>query len=289
MQQDNITAIVLAGERLNEKSKNNNFGPFTKICNRYAIEYVLDALKNTNQINRINLVANKDKQNTIFNAIQINENIKFVEQESGPSLSTKKALNGLRKPCLVTTGDHPLLTSNTVKLFLKNSVKENADITIGLVPHKLLLDNNILSNRTLYKFRDGNFCGANLFLFRTNRTNHIFKIGNLDSVRVVMDVRDTVRAYYLAMLHPEITNHIFNIWNKIEKWRKRPWKIISFFGVTYLALYLLGIMKFENAEKYLSKRTGLKIKFIEVACFKAAIDLDSERDYPLIKEILGEH
>ena len=254
MQQDNITAIVLAGERLNEKSKNNNFGPFTKICNRYAIEYVLDALKHTNQINRINLVANKDKQNTIFNAIQINENIKFVEQESGPSLSTKKALNGLRKPCLVTTGDHPLLTTNTVKLFLKNSVKENADITIGLVPHKLLLDNNILSNRTLYKFRDGNFCGANLFLFRTDRTNHIF-----------------------------------NIWNKIEKWRKRPWKIISFFGVTYLALYLLGIMKFENAEKYLSKRTGLKIKFIEVPCFKAAIDLDSERDYPLIKEILGEH
>ena len=84
----------------------------------------------------------------LLQSIQINENIEFVEQESGPSLSTKKALNGLRKPCLVTTGDHPLLTTNTVKLFLKNSVKENADITIGLVPHKLLLDNNILSTAT---------------------------------------------------------------------------------------------------------------------------------------------
>jgi len=39
----------------------------------------------------------------------------------------------------------------------------------------------------------------------------ILKIGNLETTRVVMDVRDTVRAYYLAMLHPEITNHIFNI------------------------------------------------------------------------------
>ena len=32
---------------------------------------------------------------------------------------------------------------------------------------------------------------------------------------------------------------------------------------------------------------GLNIKFIEVTCFKAAIDLDSEKDYPLIRKLLG--
>ena len=37
------------------------------------------------------------------------------------------------------------------------------------------------------------------------------KIGNLNSVRVVMDVRDTVRSYYLAMIHPDVINHVFNI------------------------------------------------------------------------------
>ena len=39
----------------------------------------------------------------------------------------------------------------------------------------------------------------------------ILKIGNLNTTRVVMDVRDTVRAYYLAMIHPDVTNHVFNI------------------------------------------------------------------------------
>ena len=39
----------------------------------------------------------------------------------------------------------------------------------------------------------------------------ILKIGNLNTTRVVMDVRDTVRSYYLAMVHPDVTNHIFNI------------------------------------------------------------------------------
>ena len=39
----------------------------------------------------------------------------------------------------------------------------------------------------------------------------ILKVGNLQTTRVVMDVRDTVRAYYLAMIHPDVTNHVFNI------------------------------------------------------------------------------
>lgn len=36
-------------------------------------------------------------------------------------------------------------------------------------------------------------------------------VGNLSTTRVVMDVRDTVRAYYLAMLSPESNGKVFNI------------------------------------------------------------------------------
>ena len=247
-----ISAIVLAGQRLNEKSKKQNFGPFTKINQRYAIEYVLSTLDSTDEIGRVSLVADKKNQNIMPDVIKKNENIKFIEPESGPSLSVKKALNGLHKPCLVTTGDHPLLTADTIKLFLKKSIKEKADITIGLVPHKLLIENNISSNRTLYKFQDGSFCGSNLFLFKTNHANHVL-----------------------------------DIWNKVESSRKKPWRIISFFGLAYLVLYLLGVMKSRDAEIFLSKKIGLKIKFVEVTCFKAAIDLDSEEDYPLIRKLLG--
>lgn len=39
----------------------------------------------------------------------------------------------------------------------------------------------------------------------------VLKVGNLQTTRVVMDVRDTVRAYYLAMIHPRVNNHVFNI------------------------------------------------------------------------------
>ncbi len=36
-------------------------------------------------------------------------------------------------------------------------------------------------------------------------------IGNLESVRVVIDVRDTVNAYYLAMINNDCNGHIFNV------------------------------------------------------------------------------
>ena len=39
----------------------------------------------------------------------------------------------------------------------------------------------------------------------------ILKVGNLQTTRVVMDVRDTVRAYYLAMIHPDVNNQVFNV------------------------------------------------------------------------------
>jgi len=39
----------------------------------------------------------------------------------------------------------------------------------------------------------------------------VLKVGNLNTTRVVMDVRDTVRAYYLAMIHPKVTNQVFNV------------------------------------------------------------------------------
>jgi GDPmannose 4,6-dehydratase len=39
----------------------------------------------------------------------------------------------------------------------------------------------------------------------------VLKVGNLESVRVVLDVRDTVNAYYLAMMHSEVNGKIFNV------------------------------------------------------------------------------
>ena len=42
-------------------------------------------------------------------------------------------------------------------------------------------------------------------------TMNTIKVGNLDTTRVVIDVRDTVRAYYLLMQNPKSDGKIFNV------------------------------------------------------------------------------
>jgi len=48
-------------------------------------------------------------------------------------------------------------------------------------------------------------------LMETDHIEPILKIGNLKTQRVVMDVRDTVRAYYLLMQNPDSNKRVFNI------------------------------------------------------------------------------
>jgi GDPmannose 4,6-dehydratase len=60
----------------------------------------------------------------------------------------------------------------------------------------------------------------------------ILKVGNLESVRVVIDVRDTVNAYYLAMIHENSNGSIFNVCGETpHKMGFFTDKLIEFSGV----------------------------------------------------------
>lgn len=47
--------------------------------------------------------------------------------------------------------------------------------------------------------------------------NNILKVGNLSTTRVVMDVRDTVRAYYLLMTNEGSNKRIFNVCGEVPR------------------------------------------------------------------------
>ena len=60
----------------------------------------------------------------------------------------------------------------------------------------------------------------------------ILKVGNLESVRVVIDVRDTVNAYYLAMMNSEVNGQVFNVCGDVPfKMRFFTEKLIEISGL----------------------------------------------------------
>ncbi len=61
----------------------------------------------------------------------------------------------------------------------------------------------------------------------------VLKVGNLESVRVVIDVRDTVNAYYLAMMNSDVNGQIFNVCGDVPfKMRFFTEKLIEISGLT---------------------------------------------------------
>jgi GDPmannose 4,6-dehydratase len=43
------------------------------------------------------------------------------------------------------------------------------------------------------------------------KQDRVLEVGNLESVRVVIDVRDCVRAYYLLMMNDNSSGHVYNV------------------------------------------------------------------------------
>ena len=70
-------------------------------------------------------------------------------------------------PVLVTTADHPLLTAEIVDRFCGQSLARGIDVTVGLAPYGLVKAAYPDMKKTVLRFRDGDYCGCNLFAFLT--------------------------------------------------------------------------------------------------------------------------
>ena len=84
-------------------------------------------------------------------------------------------------------------------------------------------------------------------------------VGNLESVRVVIDVRDTVNAYYLAMIRDECDGQIFNVCGDTPR------------KMQYFADKLIEISGLEGVEQQIH------------APFYRPIDIHYDRDWETLK------
>lgn len=68
---------------------------------------------------------------------------------------------------------------------------------------------------------------------------NVLNVGNLESIRVVIDVRDTVNAYYLAMMNKNVNGKIFNVCGDTPyKMRFFTEKLIELSGLKNIELFV---------------------------------------------------
>lgn len=169
---------------------------------------------------------------------------------AGSVLSAAAALDA-PFPLLITTADHPLLTPEMIAHFCRAGREQGATVIAGLTRAEVITARYPETRRTYLRFRDARRSGANLF--------------------ALMD-REGLKAVAF--------------WRRVERDRKRPWRIFRAFGLWPLVLYALGRLSAADAMRRASDILGVSVGALDLPFAEAAIDVDKPADLALVERIL---
>ena len=261
--------ILLAGERPGGNALAREFNlpvsVLIKVGTQICIQWVLDALQQSKRVGR-GIMCGPSQEivaaSEVFGAALQKYPITWLAPENGPAASAKNALVSLAHyPALITTADHALLTSDIIDEFCEAVLEKNAqksekqglDFVVGLVPHDCVKRDYPETQRTLLRFRDGNFCGSNLF----------------------------------AVLNAKGANALA-LWQEVESERKTPWKIARRLSLAMMLKYVTGRLSLAEVFENLSRQSGCQVGYIRVNHARAAIDVDSKADWVLADALLSD-
>jgi GTP:adenosylcobinamide-phosphate guanylyltransferase len=169
-----------------------------------------------------------------------------------PSTSAFEALADIppQSPVLLTTADHALLRPEMVEFFCREARHTGCDVVAGLASYARVKAAYPDMRRTRTRFRDGPFCGCNLYAFLT------------------------VQARRAA-----------DLWRQVENERKRPLRMIGKLGWGVVLRYLLGVLSLQAALRHVSRRMGVKAGAVILPFPEAAVDVDTVADWRMAEAI----
>ncbi len=247
------TAIVLAGQRPGPDPLAQAFGEDLKalvpLCDEAMVTHVVRTLSSAPEIDRIIIVAQQPERLT--GAASLGGKALLIESSGGISSSIASVAGSQDAPwpILVTTADHPLLTSAMISQFLGEA--DNCDLAVGMVERKAMFAHFPDAQRTWLKFSDGHWSGANLFALSTARV-----------------------APALAL------------WAGAEQDRKTAWKLFLHFGPWLALRALTRTIGLASALKQAGHRLGLSARLVSMQDPVAAIDVDKLADHTLASKIM---
>lgn len=170
---------------------------------------------------------------------------------AGPADSALIALEIVDKPCLMTTGDHPLLTAKMVRTFLSEAIESGADFCVGFASEPTIQGEYPNTKRTYLRFSDIAVSGCNLFY-----------IANKNGLKAL------------------------EFWKEAQHLRKNPLKLARKIGIGLGVRYAAGKLSLDGAFDEANRKIGIVAKPILLPFAEAAIDVDKPSDHTLVEEIL---
>lgn len=152
---------------------------------------------------------------------------------------------------LVTTADHPLLTSKVVEEFLEKAAASKLAVIAAMVSARTFRARYPDLPRTFIPLKGESYSGANLFAFRGAAGRSAAEF-----------------------------------WRRVEGYRKTPWKMAALLGPKTLLAFALRRLDLSGAMARVSELVGCPVGVIELADAECAIDVDSPGDAEVVEGIL---
>ncbi|QHL89631.1 HAD-IB family hydrolase [Sphingomonas changnyeongensis] len=251
------SVALLAGQRPGTDPLARGFRRGAKavipINGRPMIAWVLDALLKSRHVGRIVIIA---KDGDLLNdpaLVHFMAEPRITVRSGGAGISRNiMALAGretLPWPIMITTADHPLLTTQMVDDFLARA--STHDLSVGMVARETMLARYPGTDRTWLRFSDDGYTGANLFA-----------------------------------LHTPVTWNALQLWTLAEQDRKKALRLFLHFGPRLAFKALTRRVSGPEGIALAGARLGLSAQLVAMADPDAGIDVDKWSDYWQVDAIL---
>ena len=258
---DRFTAVVLAGDRTPDDPVARIAGVSCKalvpVAGTPMVMRVLEALDLARDVAARVLCGPSRTavdEHADLKALIESGAVQWMEPQSTPSLSAYEAMRVIPEasPILLTTADHALLTPRILDFFCSGALLQRCDVVVGLAAHDLVESAFPGVGRTVIQFQEGGYCGCNLYAFLTPRAR-------------------AAAAF----------------WQRIERQRKTPWRLIGTLGLIPVLRYAAGRLRIRDGLAGISRRLSLRVGAVIMPFPEAAVDVDKVSDLALVEKILG--
>ncbi len=247
-----MDALVLAGAANNGKLQDISSATneaFIKVLEKPMLEYILNALRDAENIDKIVVSGPKEE----IEKIKSLSYDKVVESGYDILDTIIKGLNSIdtQEEVLIATSDIPLLTSEAIDDFISNTKLYKADVYYPVITKE---DTERLSpeaKRTYVPLLEGVFTGGNLAIVRA---------------RAISENQDMIR--------------------KATQMRKEPLKLCKLLGIKCLLKFLLRKLSIKEIENKLENIMGFKGIGIVSKYPELGMDVDKPDDFRIIEKIM---
>lgn len=248
---DRVDAVILAGGGGIEEGA--PVKALITIDSRLMVDYVVEALRNSQKIEHIVLVGHDGDLRPLYGNA---EEFFYAEQGSTPLGSFAAGVNVLETAnpwVLVCTGDIPFLTTEAVDDFISKCSEREADFYYPIVRKETVENRFPDVKRTYASLRDGTFTGGNLLLMRR-----------------------------------EIISGCLPIAEEFVRLRKNPPAMARLVGLGILWKYFFGQLTIAEAERRVSKLVGAKGLAVISGYPEIGVDVDKASDLELARSLFEE-